>query len=374
MFKLEELKPHWNADTLSLIKIGDTDYTYVAKTTDWVDHVGKLVCWIPPDSLVNITLESFAFLAEEGKYDKDSNKVAGGVYARVKAKKIRGIVSYGLLIVVDDINNDDDLRTRLDIHHYEAPLTNNGGAKMTGGEVASPPSGNYPKYDVDAFLKYGRKVFTEGEAIYVTEKIHGANARYVCKDGTMYCGSRTEWKKEFASPPKLTVEDLIAKGMEPEKAAEIYEKKVVNFRSNKNMWWSVLSTTPSLENFLKNNDSHAVYGEVYGQVQNLKYGAKNGELWFAAFDILKPDGSWMHSEEFLNVCDMWDIPTVPVLHQKTSFEFDYLVNLASGDTLVPQAGKQIREGVVVKPVKERWDHKLGRVCLKIVSSEYLALK
>lgn len=35
---------------------------------------------------------------------------------------------------------------------------------------------------------------------------------------------------------------------------------------------------------------------------------------------------------------------------------------------------QIREGVVIKPIQEMWDYKLGRVILKAVSPEYLASK
>ena len=94
---------------------------------------------------------------------------------------------------------------------------------MTGGEVAKPPSGHFPKYDVDAFPAYGRKIFVEGEPVILTEKIHGCNSRYVFKDGIMHCGSRGEWKKEWSEAPKLTLEDLIKKTGSEEKAKEIYD-------------------------------------------------------------------------------------------------------------------------------------------------------
>ena len=46
------------------------------------------------------------------------------------------------------------------------------------------------------------------------------------------------------------------------------------------------------------------------------------------------------------------------------------MEIALGDSVIPGA-KHMKEGVVVKPVKERRDPDLGRVQLKIVSPRYL---
>ena len=46
--------------------------------------------------------------------------------------------------------------------------------------------------------------------------------------------------------------------------------------------------------------------------------------------------------------------------------------VAEGHSLVPGAKSgTIREGVVVKPIKERWVESIGRLCLKVVSGAYL---
>lgn len=349
-FLLKEMSRHPNADTLSIIKIEGTDYTYVAKTEEWAPHIGKIVAWIPPDSVVKTERKEFSFLGNK---------------SRVKAKKIRGIVSYGLLVIAPDgVVVGEDAAKILEVSHYEPEIKGQPKPYAVGSDVASAPPGVYFKYDVDAFLKYGRKVFTPGEPIYVTEKIHGANGRYVFLGGQMHCSSRTEWKKEFTTPPNLTLADLLTKISDPAKAQTVYEKAVLNFKPRKNMWWLALERTPQLREYCESHPGHTVYGEVYGNVQDMKYGL-GADVAFAAFDVLKPDGIWMDSDEFVQQ----NLPKVPFIGVK-DFDFDKLVALAEGESLVPGAN-HFREGVVVKPIKERWDSSLGRVSLKIINPAYL---
>jgi RNA ligase (TIGR02306 family) len=172
------------------------------------------------------------------------------------------------------------------------------------------------------------------------------------------------------TPPQLTLEELKTRIGDEEKAKEVYERVVVNFKPTKNLWWVALDNTPQLRKFCEQNEGYAVYGEVYGQVQNLKYGTKPGEVRFAAFDIRKPDGTWMDAEQFLETCKKHGIPTAPVVSESKPFDFDTLVEMASGNSLIPGAN-HIREGVVVRPIKERWNEKLGRVNLKIINPKYL---
>jgi RNA ligase (TIGR02306 family) len=370
VFVLQPFEKHPNADTLSLIKIGDTDYSYCGRTEDWQGQIGKTVAWIPPDSLVDVSKPEFMFLAAEAKYDKNSNPDKLGGFARIKAKKLRGIVSYGLMVPFEGEPGSNAAQP-LNVHHYEPPLDNSNKNGLTGGEDATPPKGVYPKYDVDAFLKYGRKVFQEGEPVFVTEKIHGANSRYVYLDGNMNCGSRNLWKKEFSSPPNVTLEELKARIGDDAKAEEVFNRVVKNHTPKKNLWWVALENTPQLREYCQKFEGYTVYGEVYGQVQKgFNYGIKNGEVAFRAFDILTPDGTWMDADQFLATCKEHGIPHVPVLHENVPFNFDNLVEMAVGNSLV-QGATNIREGVVVKPIKERWNEKLGRVNLKIINPAYL---
>jgi hypothetical protein len=114
------------------------------------------------------------------------------------------------------------------------------------------------------------------------------------------------------------------------------------------------------------NPEHVLYGEVFGWVQPLKYGAKQGQLFFRAFDILRGP-EYMDAEEFVAALpEERRAPSLGVM----PFDFEKLQALADGQSLVKGAN-HVREGIVIKPLKERKHWKLGRVVLKLVSNKYL---
>lgn len=305
-----KLEPHPNADKLSLVMVGE--FQCAVRTDDWKD--GDLAIYIPPDSIVPQT-EEFAFL---------------GKHLRIKARKLRGEWSVGLLIPASpDAKVGDDYMERLGIVHYEPKVHGN---FTTGGDDIEAPHGFFPKYDVINFRKYANR-FTEGEEVIVTEKTHGANARFTCVDDEIFCGSRKWWKKEDPN----------------------------------NLWWKALKQCPVLESWLRHNQDFSVYGEVFGQVQNLKYGAMAGQIFFAAFDILRGT-QWLDYDEAHKIGA--PLPWVPLVY-RGPFEKEKILAFAEGDTLWPGA-QNIREGVVIKPVRERTDHKIGRVQMKVVSNQYLS--
>jgi hypothetical protein len=67
----------------------------------------------------------------------------------------------------------------------------------------------------------------------------------------------------------------------------------------------------------------------------------------------------------MNLKEHW----VPVLYTG-QFDWDVINKLIDGQTTVPGA-KGIREGIVIRPVKERHVRGLGRLILKCVSNSYL---
>src|SRR5438128_12699518 len=102
-----KLRRHENADSLSIVDI--FGYTVCVRTADWKD--GDFGAYIPPDSVVPDTPE-FAFLA--GK-------------TRIKAKRLRGVVSFGLLMPAPPGGKiGDDVAELMGVTHYE-PLIQNGG-------------------------------------------------------------------------------------------------------------------------------------------------------------------------------------------------------------------------------------------------------
>lgn len=304
------LEPHPNADSLSLVKVGD--FQCAVRTEDWND--GDLAVYIPPDSIVPET-KDFEFL---------------GKHRRIKARKLRGEWSVGLLIPApEDAKIGDDYMEQLGIVHYEPQVH---GHFTTGGDNVTPPQGFFPKYDVLNFRKYS-KHFKDGEEVIVTEKMHGANARFSCVDDVMFCGSRKFWKKEDPN----------------------------------DLWWKALMCNTALEAWLRHHQDLTVYGEVFGQVQNLKYGSKDGRIFFAAFDILRGD-KWLDFDEAHKVGA--PLPWVPLVY-RGSFNKEQVLEFAEGDSSWPGA-QHYREGVVIKPIHERTDQKIGRVQLKVVGNRYLS--
>jgi len=345
-----KLLPHDNANALSCVKV--KDYICVVATKDWKD--GDLAAWIPPDSIVDISSSTFSFLTKP----------------LIRAKRLRGVISYGLLVPAPDgYTIGQDVAEVLGVTHYDPEEEEilpgkNKKAKdsLYVEQLEKSPSGNYPKYDVDSFLNYGRVVFSEGEPVIVTEKIHGENARFVCVANQLYAGSRNTWKREFPVC-KYTPEELLEKIKDPEKVT-----KVLNNQTTTNKWWKIYDSYPGLKVFCLQNAGYCVYGELYGSVKEMKYGCKPNENKFAAFDILGPEGTFLDYNNFKNICDTYNIPRVPELGT-FNYNMEHITSLTSGKSLVGGAD-HIREGIVVKPIKERWNDKLGRVCLKLVSIEY----
>lgn len=350
------LEPHGNADSLSVAHLDG--YTCVVRTADWRE--GDLAVYIPPDNLVDVRRQEFSFLAKDAKSDG---------LARIKAKRLRGVISFGLLIPAPPgAALGEDLSDALGIKHYEdepRALQDKHGLFL-GGEVAKGPSVYSVKYDLESGRKYGRVLFEQGESCVITEKIHGENSKYLFHDGKMFCSSHYQWKKEYADYSHVTVESLVSKVGE-ERAREIIEK-LAAAPQKKNMWWVALDETPALRAFCEANPGVVVYGEVFGH-KDLKYGHNKGSISFRAFDLMR-DGHWVNWEESQELAAKHGLPWVPVIDEALPFDFDKVCELAEGQSLI-EGANHVREGVVVKPRSERFDPRYGRVCLKWVGGGYL---
>jgi len=348
------LRKHDNADALSVVDLFDGGYSVVVRSADWEGKT--LGAWIPPDNLVDTTRPEFAFLAKEGK-----------TRHRVRAMKLRGVQSFGLLLPAPPgAKPGDDAAEFYGVRHYD-PEESIAGPKMpprkrgfwrtmrtifwkcvnpfrkhkvslyAGGDDEHAPEQlrEVKKYDIDALRRY-KHVFQPGEPVMVSEKIDGANARFCWLDGRLWCGSRNQWKRDVES----------------------------------DLWWRTARKYPEIEFFCRANPGAILYGEVFGQVQSLKYGTKPGEVRFAAFDILQTDGRFMDAVEFRDRCALYGIPMVPLISAEMLFDFQAVCALAEGPSLIPGAG-HFREGCVCRPLTERWHQSVGRVLLKCVSQVYL---
>ena len=315
VIRIERVTRHPQADNLSIVH--HNGYPVIIRAGEFQE--GDKAAYCPIDSLVPVSDPRFAFLANK---DKPRER------ERIKSKKLRGTFSMGLLVAADPSwAVGQNVQAELNITKYEPP------EPMTmGGENEKDP-GYLPVYtDIEGLRKYNH-LLKEGEEVVISEKLHGASSRYLWRDDRLWVGSHTSIKKENAD----------------------------------NLWWKV-ALQQKLSEKLKNAPGIIFYGEVYGQVQDLKYGAARGELKLAFFDVLdSTTRRYLDHDEFLTLCRALDLPIVPQLYRGA---WDSkLWSLAEGKSTLAD---NVREGFVVKPVVERFQSELGgRLILKLHGEGYL---
>ena len=313
MIQIDTIEPHPNADTLGLVHIDQ----FVCAVRLGEFQPGDLAVYIEPDYVAPDT-EQFEFL---------------GKHRRIKVRKLRGIYSQGLLVPAPPGSRvGDDVMESMGITRYEPPPPKMQTVSMGPQDHEEPHESlaQIPKYDLENWRRYS-KLLNDGESVYVTEKMHGTNARYAYRDGRMWCGSRSQWKKQLPGC----------------------------------LWWRVLESEPWVAGWCEHNQDSVLYGEIFGRVQDLTYGAGDGEVWFRAFDVLR-GYKFLDAREFIMEPGIRTVPLVALV----PYSADGMEELAlRNSTFWPP---QIAEGIVIKPAVERWDMRLGRVALKLVSNAYLS--
>lgn len=319
--KIDAIQSHGNADKLELAII--KGWQCVVPKGKY--STGQLVTYIPIDSVLPLDLSERLGVT---KY------LSSG---RVRCAKLRGEPSFGLIM---DRENDawgegSDVREHYGITKYIPP------AKLSAGDAEA----DHPLFTAYTDIENMRNfpaILQDGEQVVATEKIHGTNCRVGRIEGEPMAGSKGLRRKH------------------PEKDADVAT----------NLYWHPWSLQPVknlMASFNWNVRQVILFGEVYGKVQSLRYGIPNG-IGFRAFDLLV-DGKYLDYPEFIERCASSGVETVPTLYLGP-FGLDAIRTLSGGPSTMPNAN-HIREGVVVKPVAERTDPKIGRVILKYISDSYL---
>lgn len=313
--KIQTVENHPNADRLDIVHV---DGCPCIVSRDQF-KVGDEVIFIPFDCV----------LPKEGNFPENL------LGRKIKPMRLRGTFSMALALENTwGLTEADNVGEALGITKWEPGVEVE---KYDDGNTAPPPPGVcVSKYDLDSLRKYP-DLIQEGEEVVITEKIHGANARFVVVDGQLYCGSRSRWLKEEGG----------------------------------GMWWAVAEKY-QLHKILKDYPGQVLYGEIFGQVQDLKYGAGEGEYYFRVFDMYdsKVGTYWDYSalDEF---CLDEDILHAPQLYQGPWRGASAHAYLAEGKSTI---ANHVREGFVVRPTAERVDRKHGRVILKLHGQSYLLRK
>lgn len=352
--RVGEITKHPNADKLSLTTING--YPVIIQTGAFV--TGDLAVYVPVDCLVPTKLPQFNFL---WKPDRE--------FHRVKAVRLRGIFSMGLLVPPPPgVTVGQDVAEILGVQRWIPPserklLTQSPRAAMT--RSTSDGFRRMPTYGLDPMRKYGH-VLQPGEQVVITEKIHGCNSRYIYHGGRLHVGSHHSYRGSTTGLLGRACEWL-ATGVRNLLGLPHAGRPIREFDD---VWWEI-ARRYDLEKLLSQFPGMVVYGEIYGQgVQDLTYDAPQTRK-LAVFDVYDSNHDrWLEYDEAVALTMELGLPMVPLLYRGP---WDEACKVhAVGPTVL--GGRHIREGIVVKPVPERTHPHCGRVAQKYVSEDYLLRK
>lgn len=324
--EIKDILPHANADRLGIVEVGGWSCV-VAKDQF---KPGDRAVYVEPDYVVPLSRPEFSFLAK-GKEDKTEH--------RMKAVRLRGQLSFGLLIPVPDefseLPSGSNVMDHMGIRRYEPPVRNMNPGVDDTLHADEWPKVHAPKFDLEDLRKH-EHLFQPGDRVYVTEKLHGGNGKVVWQNGRLFVGSRTRWLQ-------TSIRSLWTRAvLESEQA-------------------------PRLLTLCQTNPDVVFYGEVFGPVQELRYGLRDPEFAiFAASDR----GNWWSSERLFGELAKRDVFEVPAIFSG-KYDREKIAAFAESDTHINSAPKgHMMEGVVIVAEPPRNDPGIGRVALKFISNRY----
>jgi RNA ligase (TIGR02306 family) len=307
--RIGTVEKHPDADTLSITKVLG-GYPVIFQNGRYKE--GDLAVYVPVDAVVRPNDPRFDFL---------------GDHLRVRAKRLRGVFSMGLLTPAEPgWVEGQNVAAELGITKYLPPWE-----KDVHGLNEEDP-GVFPVYDLEGLRHYPNEL-AEGEEVVLEEKIHGENARFCVYSGRLYCCSRTKVKKDMPD----------------------------------SQWWRA-ARKYDLETKLSKYTCLILYGEVHGYTSGFPYGVKSGDVglrFFDMYDLMLR--KWLDFDVQQQLLEDLGLPSVPVLY-RGPWSGGLANSLASGASTL---GKHIREGVVVRPVEERVMSNGRRCVLKLHGEEFL---
>lgn len=339
--------PHPNADALELAKVG----LFHAVVPKGAYRTGEWALYIPEQAILPEDL-----IDELGL----TGRLAGSKADRVKTVRLRGQVSQGIVCRPTRLADRDlaaeheagtDFADDLGVTKWvpEVPI------HMSGDVLSAPDLLRWIEIEN---VKRHPDVFVPGEPVVATEKIHGTACLYTLVADT---------DEEFVS----------SKGQGGRSLALVDDGENLYWRSVRAH--AVGAAARALARRFGARRV-GVFGEVFGAgVQDLKYGetAHGDRPGYAVFDIaLDVDGErvWLDAVDLRDVLTEVGLPAVPVLYEGP-YDEKALFEAADGKETWSGKGTNIREGLVVRPARERFSEVLvGRTIAKFVSDVYLTRK
>lgn len=354
---IEKVDKHPNADKLDIATVLG-DYPVIVRRDEY--KVGDLASYIMIDSVLP-DKEEYHFLTpkafEQYEVEEDGktvikNRPIGYKYAvgsvpeskrAVKAKKILNIFSMGLLVPpVPGLAVGDSVTEALQLTKLVEEEEDNiepGKKKKMGANAEKAPLGwSIPYYDLESSRKYA-SCFIEGEEVVVKEKCHGANMSASHDGERLWVRSRNFYKKEDPTC----------------------------------QWWDV-AIRMNLKEKLAKYPGLVFFGELVGQVKGFRYDAviENGALLTKVhfFDVYDSRiNRYLDVDAAETILKDLDLPIVPELYRGPWTTKEHMYSFAEGKSTLND--KHVREGIVIRPIINRFEPKVGgRLVLKFIGEGY----
>lgn len=319
----------------SVLPIPGADSIEVAYLQDWPcvvrkgDYkVGDRVVYYPEDSIMpEATLQRMGLVG----------KLSGSEKNRIKAVKLRGQLSIGLIEKVEacgvaDQPNDVDISEKLGIVRWEQPVPE----CLRGVAAKHPPY--FVKYDIDN-LRGLKGLFNRYDYVFATTKLHGTSSSYCYNSLTNFS----------VSSRNITLE-----------------------RDDTNVYWKMAikydleRITREIFEELKMNEAEAItiHGEIVGKgIQDLTYGIEKPNLF--VFDIRR-NNRYLDVDQLNYFCNKHGLPQVPLVWHGMWSSID-LLSIVDGPEKISGKELHVNEGVVIRNFDRT---KIA----KVVSEAYLLRK
>ncbi len=340
------IHPHPNADALELAEVGRLRAVVAKGAYRTGDHA----VYLPEGSVLPEPL-----IAELGL----TGRLAGANKDRITAVRLRGELSQGIVCRPKALADVDlaqaaaagtDFAELLGVVKWTPPVP----VHLAGDMMPAPDL--LPWLEVENIRRYP-DLFIPGEQVIATEKIHGSATlmTLLAATGEVYASSKGFGKQRLAIK-----------------------------EAPHNLYWRAIRTydVPAFAAALAEAlgaSRVGVFGEVFGRgVQDLPYGANAGvRPGYAVFDVAVDAGDgvrWLELDEYAPLAQAHGVPLVPVLF-RGAYDEAALTALAEGVETVSGTGANLREGLVVRTVPERYSGVTGgRAVGKLVSPAYLTRK
>lgn len=380
------IESHPNADAIEIAKVGD--FQSIVKKGQFND--GDLAVYLPEASVLPEWL-----LKRLGFWNELNNcgTLNGSAKNRIKAIKLRGILSQGVVLSGDLITTPDgdtgtayELPDRLDVDSetevasfaegedcaeflgvvkYEPTIP----AQMAGRALGANMDVTH-NYDFENIKKHPG-LFEDGEDVVMTEKIHGTLLQ-ICVVPASAANEKFYKERVIITSKGLGGRGII---LDHNDESNVYAQAVKKFGLLDKMYDAV--TNPG---WPESGEPVLLFGEVFGAgVQDLGY---LPELSFRAFDLcvgVRGKAKFCPYDPFVEICESIGIPTVPELY-RGPFSKEAMLAHTDGKETVSGDGSHIREGLVVKTAQndeeghEARHPRYGRKIAKSISDAYLLRK